>query len=152
MKKTFRPGIEYVGITTPFYCHDGAGYLLLAQRSTGARDEHGAWDPGSGKLEFGSTVEANILMEVKEEYGCQGNIQKILPAHSIFRTMDGASTHWLAVPGFVLVDRTQVKLMEPTKFSQLGWFRLDSLPKPLHQGFAFSFDRFQDDFAKLIGR
>lgn len=150
MPNSVYPGIDYIGITTPFYCHDGKGHLLLSQRSTGARDEHGAWDPGSGQLEFGSTIEDNILREVREEYGCDGTIQKVLPAHSILRTLNGKPTHWLAIPAFVLVKRTQVKLMEPAKFSQLGWFSLDDLPEPLHQGFALSFRRFNKEFKKLI--
>ena len=150
MLNSFQPGIDYIGITTPFYCHDGQGQLLLAQRSTGARDEYGSWDPGSGKLEFGSTVEENILREVKEEYGCDGTIQKMLPAHSILRTMDGKQTHWLAIPAFVLVDRAQVRLMEPAKFTQLGWFTLDNLPQPLHQGFAASLERFKAVFTAML--
>ncbi len=150
MPNSLQPGVDYVGVTTPFYCHDGEGHLLLSQRSTGARDEHGTWDPGSGKLEFGSTIEENILREVREEYGCEGMIQKVLPAHSILRNMDRKQTHWLAIPAFVLVDRAQAKLMEPAKFSQLGWFSLDNLPQPLHEGFAFSFKRFNKEFIKLI--
>ncbi len=152
MLNSSQPGIDYIGITTPFYCHDGEGYLLLAQRSVGARDEHGAWDPGSGQLELGSSIEENILREVKEEYGCEGTIQKTLPAHSILRTMHGRQTHWLAIPAFVLVDRKQVTLMEPEKFSEFGWFTLDELPSPLHQGFALSFEKFKAEFIKMIAK
>ena len=150
MSNSLLPGVDYVGVTTPFYCHDDKGHLLLAQRSSGARDEHGAWDPGSGQLELGSTIEENILREVKEEYGCDGTIQKTLPAHSILRTMDGKQTHWLAIPAFVLVDRSQVKLMEPEKFTQLGWFTLDNLPQPLHEGFAYSFKLFNTEFRMVL--
>ncbi|MBP9782105.1 NUDIX domain-containing protein [Candidatus Woesebacteria bacterium] len=150
MTNSLQSGIDYIGVTTPFYCHDGKGHLLLAQRSSGARDEHGAWDPGSGQLEFGSSIEENILKEVKEEYGCEAIIQKILPAHSILRTLDGKQTHWLAVPAFVLVDRAQVRLMEPTKFSQFGWFALEQLPPPLHQGFTFSFEKYKAQFFAML--
>lgn len=39
------------------------------------------WDPGSGQLELGLTLEENVLKECKEEYGCKGIIQEQLPAH-----------------------------------------------------------------------
>ncbi len=59
-------GIDYVGISTPFYCNDGKGHFLLHKRSVNTRDKHGRWDPGSGKLEFGMQLEENVLKEVAE--------------------------------------------------------------------------------------
>lgn len=150
MSENLRPGIDYIGVTTPFYCHDGKGRLLLAQRSTGARDEHGTWDPGSGKLEFGSTIEDNILREVKEEYGCDGIIQKLLPALNLLREMDGHLSHWLVVAAFVLVNPDEVRLTEPDKFSEMGWFTLDELPTPLHRGFALSLEQFNAEFLTML--
>lgn len=84
-----RAGIDYIGITTPFYCNDGKGKFLFHKRSKNCRDEQGAWDPGGGQLEFGQSLENSVLREVIEEYGCAGEIQGLLPAHSIFRTSNG---------------------------------------------------------------
>ncbi len=150
MSENLRPGIDYVGVTTPFYCHDGKGHLLLAQRTVGARDEHGTWDPGSGKLEFGSSIEDNILREVREEYGCEGTIQTVLPALNLLREMGDQLAHWVVVAAFVLVNPDEVQLMEPDKFSDLGWFTLDALPRPLHQGFASSLERFKAEFIAML--
>ena len=60
-----KPGVDYIGITTPFYCNDGNGLFLLHKRSKNCRDEHGRWDPGSGQLNFGCTPEKNVLREAK---------------------------------------------------------------------------------------
>jgi len=125
---------------------------LLAQRSIGAREEHGTWDPGSGQLEFGSTIEENILREVREEYGCEGTVQTILPALNLLREMDGHFTHWIVVAAFVLVNPDEVQLMEPDKFNDIGWFALDDLPQPLHQGFASSLERFKAEFLKIMNK
>ena len=54
-------GKEYIGINTPFYCHDGQGHLLMHKRSAQCRDEHHRWDTGSGKLEFGVSIRDNVL-------------------------------------------------------------------------------------------
>lgn len=143
-------GIDHIGITTPFYCNDGKGNFLLHRRSKNCRDEQGHWDPGSGKLDFGVTLEENVLREVMEEYGCPGEIQERLPAHDIFRELGGVKTHWLAVPFFVKVDPQKVTMNEPHKMDELGWFRLDKLPEPLHTGFRFTFTKYRRYFDNYI--
>jgi len=141
-------GVDYIGITTPFYCHDGAGNFLLHKRSKDCRDENGRWDSGSGKLEFGLSLEENVLKEVMEEYGCKGEIVERLPAHDIFREQNGVKTHWVAVPFFVRVNRSQAKNNEPLKIDEIGWFDLRHFPTPLHTGFAFTIKKFYPHFEK----
>lgn len=143
-------GFDYVGITTPFYCHDGHGNLLLHKRTEQCRDEHHRWDPGSGKLEHELSLEANVLKEVEEEYGCKGVIEGSLPAHDIFREQKGVMTHWVAIPFFVKVNREEVKNNEPHKMAELGWFPLDKLPEPLHSGFAITLEKYREYFEKYI--
>ena len=143
-------GYDYVGITTPFYCHDGNGNLLMHKRGQACRDEKGKWDPGGGKLEFDLSVEENVLQEVLEEYGCKGEISERLPAHDIFRTFDGVKTHWIAVPFIIKVKRDEVKNNEPHKIEDLSWFKMDNLPKPLHSGFQYSFNYCKDYFDKYF--
>jgi len=141
-------GIDYIGVTTPFYCNDGKGNFLLHKRSTGTRDEHGRWDPGGGKLEFGMGLEENVLKEIAEEYGCKGIIQEQLPTHGIMREWNGKKTHWVVIPFFVKVDPKEVKNNEPHKIDELGWFRLDNLPQPLHSGFQYALDHYRPFFDK----
>lgn len=143
-------GFDYIGISTPFYCHDGNGNMLMHKRTKECRDEHERWDSGAGKLEFDLSLEENVLQEVLEEYGCKGEIGEGLPAHDIFREQDGQKTHWMAIPFFVKVNREEVKIGEPHKMSELGWFSLDALPQPLHTGFAYTFERYKDAFIKNI--
>jgi 8-oxo-dGTP diphosphatase len=131
-----KAGVDYIGITTPFYCNDGKGKFLLHKRSKNCRDEQGAWDPGGGQLEVGLTPEENVLKEVREEYGCAGKIQQALPPYTIFRAHEGEKTHWLALPFFILVNPKKVSNNDPEKIDELDWFTLNKLPKPLHTGFA----------------
>lgn len=143
-------GVDFIGVTTPFYCHDGKGNLLMHKRTMQCRDEHGRWDTGSGKLDFGISLEENVLKEVLEEYGCTGVIQEQLPAHDIFREQNGVKTHWIAVPFFILVNPAEVKNGEPHKIEELKWYRLDQLPEPLHTGFAYTFNRYRSFFEKYL--
>lgn len=141
-------GIDFTGVTTPFYCTDGKGKFLFHKRSKQYRDEQGAWDAGGGRLQFGQDVEESVLREVREEYGCEGKILEQLPAHSIHRMHDGKQTHWLAVPFFVLVNPEEAKNNEPEKIDEIGWFSLASLPQPLHTGFQQTLKKYGDAFKK----
>lgn len=141
-------GIDYTGIATPFYCNDGMGNFLLHKRSKNCRDEEGCWDTGGGRLEFGLTLEQNVMKEVREEYGCEGKIQERLPARDIFREEGGIRTHWVAAPFFIKVDPAEVRINEPEKIDELGWFKLDALPEPLHKGFQFGLKTFSKYFDK----
>ncbi len=143
-----QPGVDFIGITTPFYCNDGKGNFVLHKRSKNCRDEQGRWDAGSGQLHLGETPEQSVLREVKEEYGVKGKIQEQLPAHSIFRKHNGRPTHWLAVPFFVLVNPKKVRLNESEKMTEIRWFTLNKLPKPLHTGFHFTLTHYKDYFKK----
>jgi len=150
MPENAKIGFDFIGITTPFYCHDGKGNLLMHKRTIKCRDEHERWDTGSGKLEFTLSLEENVLQEVLEEYSCKGEIQEQLPAHDIFRTHNGVQTHWIAVPFFIKVNPKDVKIGEPEKMSEIGWFRIDSLPSPLHSGFEYTFKRYKAFFEKYL--
>ncbi|KKQ21857.1 MAG: NUDIX hydrolase [Candidatus Wolfebacteria bacterium GW2011_GWC1_37_10] len=143
-----KAGFDYIGITTPFYCNDGNGNFLFHKRSDKCRDEHGRWDTGAGKLEFGVTAEENVLREVFEEYGCKGEIQEKISAHSIIREFNGVKTHWLAIPFFIKVNPAEVKNNEPNKIEEIKWFKLDNLPQPLHTGFLFTFNNYKKYFKK----
>lgn len=138
-----KPGIDYIGITTPFYCHDGDGNFLLHKRSNACRDEQGYWDFGGGRLQFGEDPAEGVLREVYEEYGCQGEIQEQLPAHSIIRTINSQKTHWLAVPFIIKVNRDEVKLNDKDKITEIGWFKLNKLPEPLHTGVQYTMSKFK---------
>lgn len=136
MKSELKIGIDYVGIATTFYCHDGKGNFLFHKRTKNSRDEQGAWDSGGGKLEHGLTLVQNVLKEVEEEYGVKGKITEELPRYEIFRIHEGHKTHWIAFPYIIKVNPKKVRNMEPHKIEELGWFRLNNLPKPLHSGCA----------------
>lgn len=138
-------GISFIGVTTPFICHDGKGNIFLAKRSKNTRDEHGRWDSGGGGLKHGESVESGLRREVLEEYGVEPISIESLGYYDAFReTSDGQPTHWLALPFAVLVDRSKVKICEPDMVDDSGWFRLDNLPQPMHSQF--------DKFCKIHGQ
>jgi len=107
----------------------------MAKRSQNARDEKGVWDIGGGGVEFGETVEQTLRKEIKEEYNAKVLSFEFLGFRDVHRQHNGQKTHWIALDFKVLTDPTNVKINEPHKFDDLGWFGIDDLPKPQHSQF-----------------
>jgi 8-oxo-dGTP diphosphatase len=130
-----KKGEDFTGVTVVYLCHDGKGNFLLNKRSNNCRDEHGAWDPGGGGLEFGDTVVDTLKKEIKEEYCTVVLDHEFLGYRDVHREHNGKKTHWIALDFKVLVDRDMVKNGEPHKFDEIQWFTLETLPTPLHSQF-----------------
>jgi len=130
-----KKGEDFTGVTIVFFCHDGKGNFLLNKRSKNCRDEHGCWDPGSGGLEHGHTVEDTLRKEITEEYCADVLDYEFLGYRDVHREHNGKKTHWVALDFKVLVDSTKVKNGEPHKFESVEWFKVDSLPGSLHSQF-----------------
>ncbi len=137
-------GVDHVGITVSYMCHDGDGNFVMTKRSTNCRDEHGTWDFGGGGVDFGDSIEKTLVKEIKEEYCVDVENFEFLGYRDLFRTMNGTPTHWLSLVFLVKVDRSKVKNGEPHKFDDLQWFRLDNLPTPLHSMIPAHLEKFKD--------
>lgn len=144
-------GEDFIGISTPFYCYNEDGELLIHKRSNNCRDEQGTWDFGGGKLEFGLSPEENVLKEISEEYGCTGLITKKLPYYTLFRNNNGKNTHWLALPFFVKVKKEEAKNNEPESIDEIKWVKLNNLPEPLHQGVKKALALYEKEFKEIMG-
>ncbi|MFJ9472586.1 NUDIX hydrolase [Streptomyces caniferus] len=118
-------------VSCVFVCHDGAGRVLLARRSAGARDEPGTWDCGAGALEFGESFETAVAREVHEEYGVRPLGIEQIGVRNVLRG-DPVASHWVAVVFAVRVAPEAVTIGEPHKFDALAWFAPQELPVPLH--------------------
>jgi 8-oxo-dGTP diphosphatase len=128
-------GINYVGVTVVFFCHDGDGNFLMSKRKDTCRDEHGRWDPGGGGLDLHEDVIEKMKQEIMEEYCTEVLGHEFLGFRDVKRENNGDSTHWIALDFKVLVDKTKAKNGEPHKFEEIGWFTLDNLPSPVHSQF-----------------
>lgn len=148
MNQKIRAGIDYIGITTPFYCNNGKGIFVLQKRSQKCRDERGVWDFGGGQLEFGQNPTESVLREVLEEYGCKGVIQKQLPFFTALREHEGQKTHWLAIPFLIKIEIEKVKISDPFSIDEIGFFDLKTLPQPLHTGAQYVLKNYNNHFKK----
>lgn len=125
-------GIDYIGVSITYCCHDGKGNLLFQKRGKNCRDEHDRWDLGGGALEFGDYVVDTLRKEIKEEYCTDVLDYEFMGYRDAHREHNGVKTHWIAIDFKVLIDPKKVKNGEPHKFDEIGWFNLNNLPTPLH--------------------
>ncbi len=125
-------GVDFIGVTCVFVCHDGQGNILLHKRSQNCRDEQGKWDNGAGSLEFGETIEDGVRREVREEYGVEAEEVRFVLARSVLRENNGTPTHWIALLHVVKVPRDQVKMNDPEYMDEIGWFTLETMPENVH--------------------
>ena len=139
-----KKGEDYTGVTIVYLCHDGAGNYLFNKRGANCRDEQGKWDYGGGGLDFGDSVEETLKREIFEEYATDVLDQEFLGYRDVHRESDGKKTHWVALDFKVLIDRVKAKNGEPHKFDEIGWFRMDSLPAPLHSQAPVFFEKYKE--------
>jgi len=137
-------GVDYIGVTVVYFCHNGQGNVLMAQRSVNARDEQGRWDIGGGGVEFGDSVEETLKKEIQEEYNANVLSFEFLGFRDVKRNHEGKVTHWMALDFKVLVDPVGVKINEPHKFDDLKWFTLETLPDHVHSQFPLFLEKYRD--------
>lgn len=131
-----RRGIDHIGVSAAALVHDGKGHLLLQKRGQQARDERGRWDICGGAIEFGDTIEETIRKELMEELCVEPLDMEFLTAYDAHRVNDeGVKTHWVAIIYAVKVEPQKVKIGEPHKIAELGWFTSKDLPDPRHSQF-----------------
>ena len=134
--KKLRKGIDHTGVSVVYFCHDGKGNFIMAKRSVNSRDEHGRWDIGGGAVDFGDSPEDTVRREIKEEYNVDVISMQFLGFRDVHRILeDGSKTHWIALDHKVLVNPEGMKIGEPHKFEDIGWFSLPNMPEPVHTQF-----------------
>lgn len=131
-KTNVKRGTDCIGVSMSFVCHDGQGKVLLHKRSENCRDEKGRWDNGGGALEFGEEFAVGLHRELMEEYCAAPLETTLLGVYNNLREHDGMQTHWVNVIYAIRVDPAQVKIGEPEKMDEMGWFTPDALPEPQH--------------------
>jgi ADP-ribose pyrophosphatase YjhB (NUDIX family) len=134
-KVDMRRGIGHIGISVVAVVHDGKGKILLQKRGPKARDERDHWDICGGALEFGELIEDALMRELQEELCTQPINLEFLNVFDAHREHQGKQTHWIAIVYAARVDPKKVKIGEPHKMTELGWFTEATLPKPLHSQF-----------------
>ena len=121
-----------ITVSIVFLCHDGDGNFLFNKRTKNASDNHGLWDPGSGKVNFGEKSKVALLRELQEEYCSEPISFSLLGVRELANTIE----HRIVFDYLVKLDPKQVANCEPEKFEEVKWFKANKLPSNTHPLFS----------------
>jgi len=146
-------GLDYIGVTVNFMCHDGNGRFFFAKRSDKCRDEHGRWEMGGGVLDFGEDPLVAVRREMEEEFAIvRAELDACLGHTNLLREHSGQKTHWVCISYVFTIPTDEPKIQEPHKFTQTGWFTLDALPHPLHTGSEILINKYNAELRMLSNK
>lgn len=108
-----------------FIVKDDGSFLMLKRKNAHGS---GTWAPPGGHIEFGESIEACAIREVKEETGLDiSDVKQFATTNDIFEE----GKHYITLHVKTAWNGDEPQIMEPEKCSELGWFTKDSLPSPL---------------------
>ena len=127
-----KKGIDYIGVSVCFACHDGKGKYLFAKRGKKARDEQGKWEIPGGGVEIGESSEEALNRELKEELCVESRVFEFVGHREFIKATEEETRHWIVFLYLVEVDPQAVSIGEPETCDELCWSTLEKPPEPLH--------------------
>jgi 8-oxo-dGTP diphosphatase len=124
-------GIDYIGVGVGAVIVNGAGQLFLARRGPAAKNERGLWEFPGGGVEFGETLAEALQREIREEYGIDIRVGKLLDVADHILPEEGQ--HWVSPSYICNIIRGEPVILEPTKCVEIGWFDVERMPEDITQ-------------------
>lgn len=120
------PGIDFPGVGAGLaVLRDGK--LLLCKRMKAP--EAGHWSIVGGKVDHMEPAIEAACREAEEESGLSIHSARFLCISE--QRIEADRQHWVSLIYATDDFSGDVRLMEPDKLSEIGWFSLDALPSPL---------------------
>ena len=124
-------GVDYIGVGVGAIITDSQGRLFLARRGPKAKNERGLWEFPGGSVEFGETMAAALRREMREEFGIEIVIGKLLDVVDHILKEEGQ--HWISPTFLCTLAAGEPNIREPEKCAEIGWFHPDKVPQELTQ-------------------
>lgn len=123
---TLRRGFDYIGVGVGAVILNAQHEVFLAQRGEKAKNERGLWECPGGSVEFGETLAAALIREMREEYGIEIAVGELLDV--VDHILPAEGQHWVSPSYLCQIVSGEPRIREPEKCSAIGWFALDGLP------------------------
>ncbi len=120
-----KQGIHYIGVGVGGVIFNSTGRVLLALRGREARNETGKWEFPGGAVEFGETLEDALKREIREEYGIEIDVEKLIDV--VNHIIPAERQHWVSPTFICRLANGMPVIREPHKCEQIGWFTLDEI-------------------------
>jgi mutator protein MutT len=120
-------GVDYIGVGVGAVIRDHDGKCFLARRGKEARNESGKWEFPGGGVEFGERLEDALIREIREEYGFEVTVLRLLDV--VNHLIPDENQHWVS-PTFLCGHKGGTpRILEPHKCDEIGWFALNEIPE-----------------------
>lgn len=120
-----KKGVDYIGVGVGAIIINPKKQVFLAQRGPGARNERGLWEFPGGSVEFGETLQAALLREIREEYDFSIEVVELLDVYD--HLIPDEKQHWVSPSYVCSIKLGKPRITEPNKCSAIGWFSLDAI-------------------------
>ena len=124
-------GIDYIGVGVGAIITDNQGRLFLARRGPESKNERGLWEFPGGSVEFGETMADALRREMREEFGIEIAVGKLLDVVDHILKEEGQ--HWVSPTFLCIIASGEQHIREPEKCAEIGWFPPDAVPQELTQ-------------------
>jgi len=124
-------GIDYIGVGVGAIIVDNRGRLFLARRGPKAKNERGLWEFPGGSVEFGETMADALRREMREEFGIEIAVGKLLDV--VDHILEEEKQHWVSPTFLCTIAAGEPHIREPEKCAEIGWFPPDAVPQELTQ-------------------
>ncbi len=121
-----RKGIDYIGVGAGAVIIDDKGRLFLAKRGENARNEKHKWEFPGGAVEFGERLADALIREIREEYGFQISVERLLDV--VDHIIPQERQHWVSPTFLCRIVSGTASILEPHKCEEIGWFLPEAIP------------------------
>lgn len=144
-----KTGKDYIGVGGGVLIFNENDEVLILKRGKESKNEVGVWQKPGGAIDYGEKVIDAMKREIKEETDLDIEIWGYLPHTDHIIKRD--AQHWVAFNYLGRVVSGKVKIMEPEKCEEFGWFKLDQLPHNLAQTTKEAVENFLEErYIKLL--
>ncbi|MCC2631310.1 MAG: hypothetical protein K0S20_9 [Patescibacteria group bacterium] len=120
-----KPGTDYIGVGVGGIIFNKEGKALLALRGDKTPNESNHWEFPGGELEFGEDLEEALIREIKEEFGIEIRIERLVDICN--HLIPAEKQHWLAIAYTAALVSGEPVIREPATCKEVGWFAWEEI-------------------------
>ena len=80
-------------------------------------------------MEFGETLAQALMREIREEYGIEISVGRLLDVADHILPEEGQ--HWVSPSYICTISSGEAAILEPGKCTGIGWFNVNQVPEEL---------------------
>lgn len=136
--------VDYIGVGVGAVIVDERGRLFLARRGPKTKNERGLWEFPGGSVEMGETLAEALRREMREEYGVEIEVGKLLDV--VDHILPDEGQHWVS-PAFVCaLSSGEPTIREAAKCTAIAWFAPDEMPDDLTRVTQANFSHYREQY------